>query len=147
MLMDILVAREYANSEENQDWAVWIYFTIGFSLIMHASFAIVCKQRWRDVFAALVDFKPMLETWRVITGAPTPPGQLYPNETMLTNSRIVEVVFELVPQAVLQGYIVLQTRNVTSLQLGSLFGSCFASGFILANASFARRNLPSTVSD
>jgi len=72
----------------------------------------------------------------VITGAPTPPGQLYPNETMLTLSRVVEACFELAPQAVLQAYIILQSTTVTPLQLWAFFLSCFCTGFILSNASY-----------
>ena len=96
----------------------------------------MCKQRGTDVLLALVDLKPLIETWRVITGAPKPAGQLWANETMLLISRVVEVASELIPQTVLQSYIILQTRAPTALQWGSLFGSVFAIGFILANASY-----------
>ena len=88
--------------------------------------------QWWEVGLALVGIKPVVETWRVLTGAPTPKDHLKSPEVMLALSRITEVLAESLPQAALQGYVYLQTDEPTALQHVSLLGSLAAAGYILA---------------
>ena len=134
-MLDILVAIQYLASEENAGWARWIFLSMGVSVLWQIVVAVFVRQGWLDILAACVDAKHMVETWRVVTGAPKPPGQLFSNETTLTIIRLAEVLFEMVPQSILQAFIIMRTQHPTTLQWISLTGSCFASGFILANAS------------
>ena len=82
--------------------------------------------RWREVAFALVGVKPIVETWRVLTGAPKPQAHTLSPEILLAVSRIVEVLMESLPQAILQAYIFLQTDEPTDLQYASLAGSLAA---------------------
>ena len=85
------------------------------------------RGRWREVGFALVGLKPLVETWRVLIGAPQSIGH-WPSHILLAGSRIVEVLLESLPQAVLQGYVYLQSDAPTVLQRASLLGSLAATG-------------------
>ena len=92
------------------------------------------KDQLFDIATAITGLKPLVETWRVLTGAPKPPDHTIPPEWMLALSRTVEVLLESLPQAVLQAYIYIRTDEPTTLQRMSLFGSVAAAGYILAMA-------------
>ena len=85
---------------------------------------------------ALCGVKPIVETWRVLSGAPLPAGYKFPHEVLLSLSRVAEVLFESLPQAALQSYILLRTAEPTALQYVSLIGSCCATGYIFAMTDF-----------
>ena len=112
--------------------------SLAFSLVVQALVAFLFqpgKGRWREVVLALCGVKPLVETWRMLTGAPSPPGS-WPTEWLLSVSRIVEVLCESLPQAALQAYVFLQTPEPTNLQFVSLFGSLAAAGYILAMVDY-----------
>ena len=137
MLCDILVALQYSKSPTQHKWAYWSFGSIVLSLFAQVFACWVCRQSTaEDWLTSMFGLKQMLETWRVISGAPTSPAQIFSNETMLAVSRVLEVVFESVPQAVLQGYVILQTGEPTLLQYASFFGSIFTTGWLLTNANY-----------
>ena len=87
---------------------------------------------WKEMLYALLGIKPIVETWRVLTGVRKLHTHTFPPELMLSQARIMEILFESLPQALLQAYIFLKTGQPTTLQYVSLFGSIAAAGYILA---------------
>lgn len=61
---------------------------------------------------------------------------------MLSVSRLVEVICESLPQAVLQTYVYTQSREPTALQHVSLFGSLAAAGYVIAMVDFDMDSSP-----
>ena len=93
MVCDILVAILYLNTPSQNEWAYWSFGSIALSLVAQMLAALTCHQSTStDLLSSLFGAKQMLETWRVISGAPTPDGQVFSNETMLAVSRVLEVV-------------------------------------------------------
>ncbi|GMH54626.1 hypothetical protein TrRE_jg11973 [Triparma retinervis] len=79
--------------------------------------------------------KPAIESWRDATRAKPFPKQKVNNEQMLMFSRMTEVVFEAIPQSLLQTLAVLQYKDQrTSLQFVSLLTSFLTTGFAVASA-------------
>ncbi len=102
------------------------------------------RGRWREVGIALTGLKPIVETWRVLTGAPWPPEHKASPETLLSFSRMLEVLCEALPQAAVQAYVFLQTPGTpTTLQHISLAGSLVSAGYILAMVDYDTDTSPS----
>ena len=92
---------------------------------------------WRDGAYALCGVKPLVDSYRVVTGAPLPAGQRWPAEFVLCVARVAQVVCECLPQALLQGYVALsQSAPVAPLQWVSLAASCVATAYVLALAGY-----------
>ena len=131
MLTDLLVAFQLLNTDGQESWAAWTFASLGASLLIQGIAAVLLQNgRWYDVLAGLLGIKPIVETWRVISGSPKPEHQRFPNEMLLSVSRLIEIVFESLPQSILQAYILIHSTTPTTLQLVSLVGSCAATGHV-----------------
>ena len=139
ILSDLLVAVQFMNTPGLEHYSSWTFASLGIMVAMHAVQTIVLqpgKGMWREVLFALVGVKPIVETWRVLTGAPQQASHKFPPELILGLSRFTEVLCESLPQAALQAFVYLQTPEPTPLQRVSLLGSVAAAGYILAMVDY-----------
>ena len=91
VVSDVLVALQYLATPGLESWASWTFGSLALSLVTQATVAFVFQPgrgRWREAGLALVGVKPIVETWRVLTGAPKPKGHKFPHEGLLALSLI-----------------------------------------------------------
>ena len=137
LVTDIFVALQFLADPELEGWAFWTFGSIVVSLVVQAFCAVILQPgQLLAFFAGLTGFKPIVDTWRVISGAPRPPGQVWSADAVLATSRMVEILLESLPQAVLQSFVLVHSAAPTTLQLVSLVGSCATTGYILAMTDF-----------
>ena len=116
--------------------AILMGVVLGFSLLVQCLVSLVMGQPLYFALFGLTGLKPVLEAWRDATDAKQFARQKLSNARMLWISRLIELVFESLPQAVIQTVAILSTpeSNRTSLQYVSLTLSLVAVGFAVTSS-------------
>ena len=129
---DILLTAEYFRRGD----LYWARMTMAFPLISNifqCLITITDRDRPIIVLCALLGFKPFIDTWRAITGAPQGTRKFSPAMCIAMN-RGTELVFESIPQTCFQTFRILASMAtdevVSSIQIGSVIASFLAVGFI-----------------
>ncbi len=118
--------------------------TIGivvFSLLMQSLFTFFTKLgkgRYLDTLLSMLCIKPVVDVFRVATGAEQETGSTFTPLTELVITRSLEVGFESLPQGIFQVYLLLQNPFSATIvvQMVTLCSSCLAVGFCMANAEY-----------
>jgi len=107
--------------------------SLAFSMFCQCVTSLVMGQPLWVGLAGLVGMKPVIEAWRDATNANPFENQKISNETMLFLSRILEIVTEAIPQALIQCVaLLLYPKERTTLQFISLFASFLTTGATVA---------------
>ena len=109
------------------------------ALCGHAYIAVTDKESWRVIAASLVGFKPFIDTYRLIASGGNEKSwshrTFHPIISMAIG-RVTELVFESIPQTMLQTYLILRFRatgvDVMPLQYYTVISSLTSVGFIAA---------------
>ena len=130
---DVLVLLEFM--AKNRTMAVIQGISLGFSMLVQCIWSLLMGQpSWMGLLG-LVGMKPLAEAWRDAVQAKPFPKQKIGNETLLMTSRLHEVVFEAIPQSLIQSVALLLYPDQRSyLQFISLFASFLTTGFMVATA-------------
>ena len=130
---DVLVLFEFMS--KNKAMAIIQGTSLGFSMLMQCFISLVMGQPIWVGLLGLVGMKPILEAWRDAIDAKPFPSQKTGNDSMLMFSRMTEVVFESIPQSLVQTTALLVYPDQRSyLQFISLFASFLTTGFMVVTA-------------
>jgi len=149
IVTDVLVLLDLI-AKQNTRMALIQGISFGVSFLIQSIISIAFGQPLWVVLSGLVGMKPAIESWRDATRAKPFPSQKFDNEVMLMFSRMVEVMFEAIPQSIVQTLAVIQYKDQrTALQFVSLFTSFLTTGFVVASADremdtskYKRKNEP-----
>jgi len=113
--------------------------SLAFSVFVQCIVSLIGGQPLWVALLGLVGMKPVIEAWRDATNAKPFENQKVTNEMMLFFSRMVEIVTEAIPQALIQCVaLLLYPRERTTLQFVSLFASFLTTG---ATVAFSDRDI------
>ena len=107
------------------------------ALLIHALVAIVSGESWSIVAASLFGLKPLIDTWRVIAGQTNDlQKKIFSPVLALGIGRLIELVFESIPQTCTQTYLMVQAHSsdlpIDTMQYVTVLTSLMAIGFIAA---------------
>jgi hypothetical protein len=148
-ITDVLVLVDLI-AKNNTRMALIQGISLGFSFLGQSILSLNFGQPLWVVLSGLGGMKPAVESWRDATRAKPFPKQKVNNEMILMFSRMTEVVFEAIPQSLVQTLVVIVYKDQrTSLQFVSLITSFLTTGFVVASADrefdtskFRRKNEP-----
>jgi len=113
--------------------------SLAFSMFSQSITSLAMGQPLSVGLAGLVGMKPVIEAWRDASNAKPFENQKLSNEMMLFISRIIEIVTEAIPQALIQCVaLILYPKERTTLQFVSLFASFLTTG---ATVAFSDREI------
>jgi len=113
--------------------------SLAFSMLCQCVSSLTMGQPLWVGLAGLFGMKPVIEAWRDATNAKPFENQKVNNEMMLFISRIVEIVTEAIPQALIQCVaLFLYPKERSTLQFFSLFASFLTTG---ATVAFSDREI------
>ena len=107
IITDVLVLVDLV-TKGNTRMAVVQGVSLGFSFLFQSVLSLALGQPLWVVLLGLVGMKPALESYRDATRAKPFPNQTMQNDQLLFGSRLVEVITEAIPQAVVQTLVLLQ---------------------------------------
>ena len=148
-ITDVLVLVDLI-AKNNTRMALIQGISLGFSFLGQSILSLNFGQPLWVVLSGLGGMKPAVESWRDATRAKPFPKQKVNNEMILMFSRMTEVVFEAIPQSLVQTLVVIVYKDQrTSLQFVSLITSFLTTGFVVASADrdldtskYRRKNEP-----
>ena len=133
IVTDVLVLFEFM--VKNQTMAIIQGLSLGLSMLVQCLGSLVFGQPIWVGLLGLVGMKPLLEAWRDAVQAKPFPKQKMGNDFMRMFSRVVEIVFEAIPQSLIQSVALLLYPDQRSyLQFFSLLASFLTTGFMVATA-------------
>ena len=142
MITDVMVALHMFSSGLHDIGIVCCVFIV-VPWIMQAVFARAFGQSWLSSLVSLIGLKPAYDSYRSWTGAGMDQGQSYHNDGVLAATKIIECVFEGLPQSVIQLLVMLTSGSVADLQIISFIVSVVSVGFIMADSSCSCDSDPS----
>jgi len=131
LITDVMVLVVFTKTAP--DLAIVQGASLAFSMFVQCIFSLAGGQPLWVGLAGLIGMKPVIEAWRDATNAKPFENQKVNNEFMLFVSRIVEIVTEAIPQALIQCVaLLLYPKERTTLQFVSLFASFLTTGATVA---------------
>mmetsp|Transcript_17485 Transcript_17485/g.35534 ORF Transcript_17485/g.35534 Transcript_17485/m.35534 type:complete len:615 (-) Transcript_17485:23-1867(-) len=139
---DILVTKEYKDTGREGYFQVSLYIIVlGISLHCFIAFQNNRKKGFKvrilRFLMSLFMMTPIVDGYNVWTGKEHDNDELFNPDQMLVLSRVIELIFESLPESVLQSYIILNSTSsqVSSLMIFSIFASLAAAAFIMTDSS------------
>ena len=141
---DILVSIEYKETGREGFFRASMGILV-VAILLHCTIAWMDSkkkepnQRIRRLAIALSLMTPIVDAYNVWTGKEADHDLQFTPEEALVISRIIELVFESLPESVLQVYILLNTdrEDVSSLMVVSILASLSAAAFIMCDSSIS----------
>jgi len=140
MITDVLVIKQYHRDGEMGHFRLALGFMV-FTAFLHALTAFVNLHRKQlsesvpRVVASLCLLSPLLDGYSVWSGREQDADEIFPPLMMLAATRSIELLFESLPESILQVAIFVKTENPTSLQKFSILSSIVASAFTMADTN------------
>jgi len=151
-LTDVLVTMEYKNTNREDYFLISIYI-VAIAISFHCLVSILnstkkpFKTRVRRFFFSLFMLTPIVDAYNIWVGKEHDFEEQFTPEESLVMSRVIELVFESLPESVLQSYIMLNSKpdEISGIMVFSIFASLAAAAFIMADStvSYERNGMDS----